>query len=273
MITFNKHISELRLRIISASILSSLALLSIWTGGFLFQAFWGVTALLCFVEIINVTMPGIRVLQYCVAAFMIIVFSNQPMNFTLQITVSLLLSCAFIFFFSLPKKRIWAFIGLLYATSFVFCMTLLRSSPQFGLHSVIWLCAIVWASDIAAFFVGRKMGGPKLLPKISPKKTWSGFLGGIIGAMAASYGVLIWSGIFPQWQHIIITIILSIASAAGDMLESAFKRHFNVKDSSRFIPGHGGVLDRADGLIAAAIIAVLMGFIHNTDPAIGLLSW
>jgi phosphatidate cytidylyltransferase len=269
---------ELRLRIISACVLAALALLSIWFGGIFFQAFWGLTAFLCFLEWINISIPGVRPLQYIIASFMVVVFSTSPISFTMQFfTPKLLmgagLSLAFACFFAPSGKRVWAGAGLVYVTSFVFSIVLLRNSPTFGFLAVCWLCSIVWLSDMTAFFTGRTLGGPKLMPKISPKKTWSGFIGGTIGGILASYIVLILAGTVIKWQHLALAAVLSLAVAAGDLFESAFKRHFNVKDSGSLIPGHGGVLDRADGLIAAAIIAVIIGLIRNNDPAIGLLQW
>jgi phosphatidate cytidylyltransferase len=270
--------SELHTRIISASILAFFALASIWFGGLFFQAFWGLTAFLCFLEWINISMPGVRPIQYIIASFMIMVFSTSPVSFSAQFfTTKLLmgagLSLVFACFFSPSGKRIWAGSGLVYATSFVFSLVLLRSSPSLGLIAVCWLCSIVWLADMAAYFCGRALGGPKLMPKTSPKKTWSGFIGGVLGGVFASYLVLSLAGTPLKWQHLTLGAALSVVVAAGDLFESAFKRHFGVKDSGSLIPGHGGVLDRADGLVAAAIIAVIIGLSRNNDPALGLLQW
>jgi phosphatidate cytidylyltransferase len=270
--------SELYSRIISASVLASLALASIWYGGIFFQAFWGLTAFLCFLEWINISAPGVRPIQYIIASFMIVVFSTSPVSFSMQFFTSKLLlgaalSLTFACFFSPSGKRIWIGAGLVYATAFVFSLVLLRASPSYGLVALCWLCGIVWLADVAAFFTGRTIGGPKLMPKISPKKTWSGFIGGVLGGVLASYIVLNLAGVPLKWQHLALAVVLSVAVAAGDLFESAFKRHFGVKDSGSLIPGHGGVLDRADGLIAAAIIAVVIGLSRNSDPALGLLQW
>lgn len=265
--------SELNSRVISAIVLTVSALASIWFGGIFFQAFWGLTAFICFFEWISISMPGLRPIQYIIAGFVIFIVSRQNMVFSGSIIVSLAISGIFIWFFSIENRRVWAVSGLVYAALFAFSMTALRASPNAGLIAVIWLCSIVWLSDVAAFFCGRTFGGPKLMPKISPKKTWSGFLCGIAGGILANFIVLYFAEIPAGWQHLVIAACLSIAAAIGDLLESAFKRHFGVKDSGSLIPGHGGVFDRADGLIAASIIAAIIGFACNPDPATGLLQW
>ncbi len=265
--------NELNSRIVSATVLVILALVSMWWGGLLFQAFWALTAFLCFFECISISMPGIRPILYIVASFVILVVSAQTISFSSSVIVSLIISSLFTWFFSVPGKRVWAISGLVYASAFAFSMTVIRASPNAGLVAIFWLCGIVWLSDVAAYFVGRTFGGPKLMPKISPKKTWSGFVGGIAGGILASCLILYFADISAKWQHYILAVLLSMAVAVGDLLESAFKRHFNVKDSGSLIPGHGGVLDRADGLMAAAITAAIIGYLRNADPAIGLLQW
>ncbi len=124
----------------------------------------------------------------------------------------------------------------------------------------LWLLIIVWSADSGAYFVGRTFGGPKLAPVISPNKTWSGFIGGLITATLA--GVLFGpylQDIYPTFKSmVIISFILGIFSHMGDLLESLTKRFFNVKDSGKLIPGHGGVLDRLDSILLVALAAGLM---------------
>jgi phosphatidate cytidylyltransferase len=265
--------SELYLRVTSALILVTIALFAIWQGGVLFQLFWGLTAIVCFFEWVSCSIKGFRPIQYIIAAFMVAAFTSQPFSFNNSLVAGTILSLAFAAFFSPPGQRIWAPTGLIYVTAFAFSLVFLRASPEFGIASVLWVCCIVWGSDVAAFFVGRSIGGPKLMPRISPKKTWSGFTGGILGGIFSCCFVLSIAGIAIKWQHLGLAAVISIAGAAGDLGESAFKRHFDVKDSGTSIPGHGGALDRADGLIIAAIMAVLIGILHHPDPATGLLKW
>lgn len=126
-----------------------------------------------------------------------------------------------------------------------------------GSESVFWLLAVIWATDIGAYVCGRLIGGPKLAPSVSPKKTWSGAIGGVIWAVVASAAVY-WAyhGLFLP-KLVAIAMLLSILSQAGDLFESALKRRYEVKDSGALIPGHGGLMDRFDGLWAAAPLAAL----------------
>jgi phosphatidate cytidylyltransferase len=126
-----------------------------------------------------------------------------------------------------------------------------------GRWSIFWLLAVVWATDIGAYAAGRTIGGPKLAPKISPNKTWSGAVGGLVSAIIAQ-AVVVWAAdVAISVQFVLIAILASIVSQAGDLFESALKRRYQVKDSGGLIPGHGGVMDRFDGLWAAAPVMAL----------------
>jgi CDP-diglyceride synthetase len=137
----------------------------------------------------------------------------------------------------------------------------LRADPGVGLANTLFVMSVVWASDIGAYLFGRLIGGPKLAPAISPGKTWSGAAGGLIGAAGASLAVAACFSTDYSPLHVIgLAIVLGIIAQAGDLLESALKRHFGVKDSGRIIPGHGGLLDRLDALLAVAPAAALLAF-------------
>ncbi len=126
-----------------------------------------------------------------------------------------------------------------------------------GAPPLFWLLLVVWATDIGAYAAGRAIGGPKLWPSVSPKKTWAGLLGGMVAAAAAGAGVAHYSGASVVLLAG-ISAALAVVAQAGDLAESSVKRYFGVKDSSGLIPGHGGVLDRLDGLLAASpVVAVL----------------
>ncbi len=127
----------------------------------------------------------------------------------------------------------------------------LRAQEE-GLQLILWLLATVWVTDIAGYFVGRLVGGPKLAPRISPGKTWSGLIGAVL--LAALAGWLAAAALFEAAgpRHAVAAAVLAVVAQAGDLLESAIKRHFAVKDAGRLIPGHGGLLDRIDGLLLAA---------------------
>ncbi len=133
-----------------------------------------------------------------------------------------------------------------------------RSGPS-GLRNTLFVLVVVWASDIGAYMVGRLVGGPKLAPMISPGKTWSGAVGGLVSAVLGS--AVVANCVVAEFSafHVIASaIVLGVISQSGDLLESGLKRHFGVKDSGRIIPGHGGLLDRLDALLAVAPVAALL---------------
>ena len=142
-------------------------------------------------------------------------------------------------------------LGLLYAAAAMACLAVLRS--LLGAVGVFFILAVVWCSDIGAYGAGRLVGGRRLAPSISPGKTWSGAAGGLLAAMA---GGALTAGI--NATVVLIAALLGVASQLGDLGESALKRRYGVKDSGRLIPGHGGMLDRLDGLMAASVVAGLI---------------
>lgn len=167
----------------------------------------------------------------------------------------------------------WIVLGAIYAALFFAAMFLLRNSP-YGLIAILWLFGLIWASDVAAYFAGKAIGGPKLWPAVSPNKTWSGSIAGTLAGIIAGLAVLWTAGLMLHPMHILITLAVVIAAQCGDLLESAVKRHFRVKDSSQLIPGHGGVMDRCDSLVLASVVALLIGGLRAmAAPAQGLLLW
>jgi phosphatidate cytidylyltransferase len=128
----------------------------------------------------------------------------------------------------------------------------LAEDPDYGRITLFWLLGVVWATDCGAYVAGRVIGGPLLAPIISPRKTWAGVAGGLVSAAAIGAGAAIWAKVGEPAGLIFASVALSIAAQGGDLLESAVKRHFEVKDSGAIIPGHGGLFDRLDGLLAAA---------------------
>ena len=153
--------------------------------------------------------------------------------------------------------------GLVYVGVPVCLLLWLRGIPEIGLGLVLWLCFIVWATDIGAYAVGRLVGGPRLAPAISPNKTWSGTAGGLVSAVVVGVLAAVALGADRPFLAAVLALALSVTAQLGDLFESMMKRQFGVKDSSRLIPGHGGMLDRVDGLLAAvpafALFHVLAG--------------
>jgi phosphatidate cytidylyltransferase len=136
------------------------------------------------------------------------------------------------------------------------CLALARiwMSHGYGPATVLWIVAVVAATDIGAYFVGRRIGGPRLAPKISPQKTWAGLIGGMVCAVLVSVPAAILAEFTQIWPAAVAGLLLAIISQSGDLAESMVKRHFGVKDMSGIIPGHGGLFDRVDGLIAAVFV-------------------
>ena len=144
-----------------------------------------------------------------------------------------------------------------------------------GFVAVAFLAVTVWATDIFAYVVGRMIGGPLLWPQVSPNKTWSGAVGGVVGGVAAGTSVAYASGVDKLVAVGIVALVLSVLTQAGDLFESAVKRRFGAKDASGLIPGHGGLMDRLDGFLVAAFVALLIGMLRQGPdaPAQGLLVW
>lgn len=145
----------------------------------------------------------------------------------------------------------------LYALAAVVVLLWLRHQPAVGRETLIWILACIWATDIGAYFVGRAAGGARLAPRISPGKTWSGLVGGMAWAALASAAVGYAFGLGETISLALIGAGLAVVGQMGDLLESAAKRRAGVKDSGRLIPGHGGLLDRVDGLIAVLVVVGL----------------
>ncbi len=151
-----------------------------------------------------------------------------------------------------PRRHIWLAIGTLYIGIPLIALVWLRANPDMGRGTIFWLFAVVWASDTGAYAFGRLIGGPRMAPSISPKKTWAGLLGGIACAGAASAATIAAFGRSDLVLFSTLGAMMGGVAQGGDLFESWVKRRFRVKDASNIIPGHGGLLDRVDGLMAVA---------------------
>lgn len=172
------------------------------------------------------------------------------------------------------RNRLWVSLGLIYAGAALVSSVLLRFDRNFGFEALLFVFTVVWTTDILGYFGGRGIGGPKLWVRISPKKTWAGAIAGVAGSLTLA-ALFAWLGQRAILPLVLLAAALSILSQLGDLFESGVKRHFNVKDSSHLIPGHGGLLDRLDGFVAVIVAAALIGAIRSgTDAAgHGLLVW
>jgi phosphatidate cytidylyltransferase len=166
----------------------------------------------------------------------------------------------------------WLAFGVVYIGLAGVALIHLRGDAMAGRVNVLFLFMVVWASDIGAYLAGRCLGGPKLAPKVSPNKTWSGALGGLISAMAAggaaAYVMEAAGGAVPLPRVLLVAAVLGLLAQLGDLFESWIKRRFHVKDTSSLIPGHGGLLDRLDGVLAASPAAALLGVLLGPGEAL-----
>lgn len=153
--------------------------------------------------------------------------------------------------------------GVAYIGIAMICVEALRNDLRFGFAAVLWLIIIVIAADVGGYFGGRVFGGPKLWPRVSPKKTWAGLIGGVLFAQIAGF-VFGWVSTVAYAPEVaLMSAVVALFSVGGDLLESSAKRYFGVKDSSRLMPGHGGILDRLDGLMAAALFVAAVSFVRG----------
>ena len=171
-------------------------------------------------------------------------------------------------------RRLWSMLGFCYAAAALVASVLVRLDPALGFAALVLLFLVVWVTDIGGYFAGRGIGGPKLWPRVSPKKTWSGAVGGFAASLAIAAGFASF-GFGKLVPLLLLSAALSIVSQLGDLFESAVKRRFGVKDSSQIIPGHGGLLDRLDGFVAAVAFAALIGIWRGGLDGVGrgLMIW
>jgi phosphatidate cytidylyltransferase len=271
-----KKQSNLALRIASALVLAPLAIAVAYIGGWAFIVFWAVAAGGILWEWTRLVDPPHSRVTFAVGACAIAaaavfgIFGHELFAIMAVAAGALgVAACA------RTGRPFWAGAGVVYAGAMLMGLILLRKDSNLGLLAVLLLFAVVWGTDILGYFVGRAVGGPKLAPAISPNKTWSGALAGLLFAMIAGAVVAHLARLGSLAAVGGVALLLSIASQAGDLFESSVKRRFHVKDASALIPGHGGVMDRLDGFWAATVAAALFGVLRGglDAPARGLLAW
>ncbi len=259
----NGRWSDLRIRILSAAVLGPLALAGIWIGGAAFSGLVGLITIglayewlaLCRRPLAPVTLLLFAALPASVAC----VAAGAPLAAPVVLAVATAGAVGAAGGVG-PAKPL-AF-GIPYLGLGAIALVWLRQAPDSGRGNVIVLLLIVWASDIGAYIAGRAIGGPRLAPAISPGKTVSGAVGGLVAAVAVGCVAAVVNGaIGVPWQAMMLAGLTGCVSQAGDLFESLLKRHFGVKDSGWLIPGHGGLLDRLDALMAAAPAAALLALV------------
>ncbi|MGE5517289.1 MAG: phosphatidate cytidylyltransferase [Bacteroidota bacterium] len=242
-------------RILSALVMAPPALAAVWFGGYAFAALVVIAvAIMCWEWDTIVTKRfgwsgRLSALGAVIAAGLAV---EQPMA-ALVVVLGSAVAAAAVAPGQGERPRLWAGLGPLYAGLPAVALIWLRGDGVVGRETMIWLMLLVWATDIGAYAAGRTIGGPLLLPAVSPKKTWAGLIGGMVsaGLVGLATGVVL---ALPHPLALAVgSGVLAVVAQAGDLMESWIKRRWNVKDSSNIIPGHGGVLDRVDGLLAAAL--------------------
>jgi phosphatidate cytidylyltransferase len=272
--------SNLVLRVVSSLVLAPLAIAAAYFGGIAFIAFWGVAALAVLWEWDTLVCaedrnPVLATGAVALVGSALLLMLDRSATATAMVT----LGCFGVAALAARARRVWCAAGLLYAGALLVAPVLLRRDASSGADhafaAILFLFVIVWLTDITAYFVGRAVGGPKLMPRVSPNKTWSGAIGGTAAAVIGGVIVARQFGIEELAAVAVVALVLSAISQVGDLAESAIKRRFNAKDASQLIPGHGGLMDRLDGFVAASIAGTLIGMAHGgfDAPARGLMVW
>jgi phosphatidate cytidylyltransferase len=249
--------SNLGLRVASAVVVVPTALLAAWWGGWLFLVVISVGMALLASEWGGMSAPRapVRVAAAVTAAILASVFLAHQGHFLLAwITVPVAALAAALIARGVAERAVDAGYGVLYIAPAAVCLVWLRSTNQ-GHWWTLMLFACTWSADIGAFAVGSLLKGPKLWPRFSPNKTWSGFIGGLAAAAGAA-SLMAGLSVFrlDLRAAALVGCAVGLATMAGDLWESALKRRFGVKDSGDLIPGHGGLLDRVDGLMFAVVV-------------------
>ena len=256
-----------RLRVLSALALVPLALAVVVAGGWIFAAFVGLLAVLMalewrrlcearfgrrYADLVGAVALGVGLLATLLAAL------DWPRAAVACVVLGML--GAGVLARTQAAAALWASIGVALVGVPAVALVCLRSITGVGLDLLLWLLIVVWTTDSAAYVVGRRVGGPRLAPSISPGKTWSGLGGGVIGASLASV-ITAWALGSERLVHAAgLGAVFAVLAQLGDLAESMLKRRAGVKDSGSLIPGHGGVLDRVDGLLLTApALALLIG--------------
>jgi phosphatidate cytidylyltransferase len=269
-----RRAGELGRRMISAVALGLAALATAWYGGIPFLMLWAAGAFAVWWEWSGIIKADPRSLVVAVGWVAIAGMAVALAKDAAAIAFICAVIGAAVAMATAQPGRGWAAAGMFYAAAVLIPMVMLRNDPALGLVAILWLFAVVWAGDTGAYFAGRQIGGPKLAPSVSPNKTWSGAIGGAIASIAAGSLLLFAAGFTLRPMHFVVAFAVSIAAQMGDLIESAMKRRFGVKDASKLIPGHGGLMDRVDGLLFAATAALAIGLARGgAAPASGLLSW
>ncbi len=253
---------ELALRIGSAMVMAPLVLAAVWFGDPFFPCLIALAAVLMQAEWIRISETGgLKALEWVRIVVLIGALALGAIGGWAQGLLLLLVLAVVTSVIGHPRDgvRLWPALGTLYIGIPCLAMLWLRDKPHVGRDVVLALLLVVWATDIGAYFVGRLVGGPKLAPRWSPNKTWSGAIGGLIAAILVGVAFAQWSTKVSILSAVLLSIGTALTAEIGDLIESMLKRRFTVKDTGSLIPGHGGLLDRLDSLLLAApVVAIIV---------------
>lgn len=265
--------SNLVLRVAAAIVLAPLAIALAYAGGWLWALLVTLVSIGLFVEWLMVVGAGSVALTASGTTVLAIMGFCVAFGALKTAVITGFVGGAIVTLIA-RSKFVWAASGFAYASAALLASILVRQDLVNGFAALMFVLLVVWATDIGGYFAGRGFGGPKLWPRVSPKKTWSGALGGFAASLAVAAGFAAF-GLGRAVPLLLVSAILSVVSQLGDLFESAVKRRFGVKDSSHLIPGHGGLMDRLDGFVAAILMAWIIGFLrHGVHSAgSGLMVW
>lgn len=249
--------SDLTARVLSAVVLVAIGAVEVWLGGLWFETFIAAACGIMIWELVRMVDPqraGVAVQLSVLTGVAVLLATYLPPLATLPV----LIAPALVGAGQVARARGTYALFAIWIAAAGFGFISIRENMGFG--SMVWLIAVVVATDVAGYFAGKTIGGPKFWPKVSPKKTWSGTVGGWVAAavVGAAFAVYASLGV----GLVLISVLASMASQAGDIVESATKRKFGVKDSSDLIPGHGGFLDRFDGMMGASLLVLIASLFY-----------
>jgi phosphatidate cytidylyltransferase len=248
--------SDLGNRLIVAIVLIAVAFAALWFGGLVFWLLVAIGGLLMmgeWADLAGATVRQKRLAQYALTVPLAIMapgLAAGPGFLALGLVIA---ACLFL---GAVTRKPQLSLGALYVGLPVLGLLVLRQHVEHGFLLTFWAMALVWASDTGAYFAGRAIGGPKLAPAISPNKTWAGFFGGLVAS--GVFAAILVVGFGLPFALALCTPVLASLSQIGDLYESHLKRRAGVKDSGNLLGGHGGVLDRLDGLVAVAPVGALL---------------
>jgi phosphatidate cytidylyltransferase len=272
--TAGQEARNLLLRVAAALVMAPLAVAVAYAGGWLWTIL--VTAAAIGLYVVWLAVIGERKPRRIVLGILILLgvgWIDAGHMAAVPVVAAVVLGILAVGVFS-AERRAWVAAGIGYALAASIASSVVRLDPVLGFAALMLVLLVVWATDIGGYFAGRLIGGPKLWPRVSPKKTWAGAIGGFVASLGVAGGFAAF-GFGKTLPLLLLGTALSVASQLGDLFESAVKRKFGVKDSSHLIPGHGGLMDRLDGFVAAIVLAAIFGFLRGGADSVGrgLMVW